>query len=370
MGAVERQVMNVHRSEELEYHHPSIEIGVFYPSNVLTNQEIEDWNVTTPNGRAITGKYLSDKLGIDRRFIATHHQTTEYMGWQVAEKTVKFPGKVDVILASSSYPTGCHISTRIAEELGIGGIQTKDFHTACSGFVYMLDYLHRNHEEYDGANILLVSTEKYSSTVEDLRDQGNTDTSLAQTIFSDGAVATQFTLGKDLKILASKSEHLPTTVEHPEIQMPVDEDLMVMPYESVYVARSPKFRQEGPKVVRAVAEHVPRMINHVVHLADTAVSGGYKNHSCVSASDIKLVIPHQGSRPILQKVEEGLVTNWDPRYKGKVFADTQDGNWSSASVPKALHRAINDQQIQKGDRLVLAGFGAGMFASVAVVELQ
>ena len=78
---------------------------------------------------------------------------------------------------------------------------------------------------------------------------------------------------------------------------------------------------------------------------------------------IKMVIPHQASRHMIDALAKRL-----PALD--FYRDLEDGNWSSASIPKAMARALDEGAIGTGDKLVLAGFGAGLFASVAVVQLN
>ena len=44
------------------------------------------------------------------------------------------------------------------------------------------------------------------------------------------------------------------------------------------------------------------------------------------------------------------------------------GNTSSASIPILLDELNHEGKLQKGDRLVLAGFGAGLTWGATVVE--
>ena len=44
------------------------------------------------------------------------------------------------------------------------------------------------------------------------------------------------------------------------------------------------------------------------------------------------------------------------------------GNTSSASIPLALCDAIDDGKVNKGDLVLLVGFGAGMTAASAVLR--
>ena len=44
------------------------------------------------------------------------------------------------------------------------------------------------------------------------------------------------------------------------------------------------------------------------------------------------------------------------------------GNTSSASIPIALHEAIRDGRIKRGEKLCLVGFGAGLTMGAVILE--
>jgi 3-oxoacyl-[acyl-carrier-protein] synthase-3 len=44
------------------------------------------------------------------------------------------------------------------------------------------------------------------------------------------------------------------------------------------------------------------------------------------------------------------------------------GNTSAASIPLALAGAMDDGRVQRGDLVLLVGFGAGMTAASAVIR--
>jgi 3-oxoacyl-[acyl-carrier-protein] synthase III len=81
----------------------------------------------------------------------------------------------------------------------------------------------------------------------------------------------------------------------------------------------------------------------------------------VEPTDVDHFIPHQANLRIIQSIlkhtglpEERLIVNLD-RY----------GNCASASIPIALTEALDAGRIHDGDRVLLAGFGAGMaFGSI------
>jgi 3-oxoacyl-[acyl-carrier-protein] synthase-3 len=84
-------------------------------------------------------------------------------------------------------------------------------------------------------------------------------------------------------------------------------------------------------------------------------------HANVASSDIALFVPHQANQRIMDAVAERLGIP-DERV-ASVIGWT--GNTSSASIPLALVNAADRGQLNAGDLVLLAGFGAGMtWASV------
>lgn len=82
----------------------------------------------------------------------------------------------------------------------------------------------------------------------------------------------------------------------------------------------------------------------------------------VKASDIKLFVPHQANLRIMVAVAERLGIG--PENTASVIE--WSGNTSSASIPLALADAATKGQLEEGDLVLLAGFGAGMTWASAV----
>lgn len=111
------------------------------------------------------------------------------------------------------------------------------------------------------------------------------------------------------------------------------------------------FWMDGKAVYEGVREIVPGLITNAI--------GG----AGLETQQIRMVIPHQASRHMIEALAKRLTGL-------QIYSDLEDGNWSSASVPKAMLKALNEGAIASGDKIVLAGFGAGLFASVAVIQLN
>lgn len=328
-----------------------ISFGCYFPATVLTNEEIELWGVTTQRSGLLTKDRIFKSTGIKRRFVADPGETALDMGIKAAEQALGDSRDIDAVFVSTSYPIGVNIAWEIKERLHLPALSALDIYAACSGFVRGLVHIKEHEERFHGKKILFVATEKYSHVVADLRNGGGTiDPSLAQTIFSDGAMAMVFRPGIDMQILWAKNHPFAREFSN-LIRMPIDPSLMRPPYIEEYVPPSPsgKFEQDGPNVYRVVLENVPTLVRETVKEAG------------LTPQDIKRVFPHQGSG----KMVDGLS---DRLREFVLYKDIEDGNFSSASIPKAWFKATQEGEIGEGDIIALPGFGAGMFGAIAIVQ--
>lgn len=335
-------------------------IEVYRPQYALTNEEMQSWNIVTGNGRPRTAAHILDKIGSTHRYVADDSETVVRMGAEAAHKALKGKNSVDFVMVSSGFPTGEDLSQKIGSELGLhlGEDEGLNIHMACSGYAAGLLYLHKNRERFDGARILLLNSEKYHTHLADLRkpDGVKRDPSLAQTIFSDGAVASVFTYGKDIEVLGAKKitpDDLPDEVnEH--IRMPIDENLITGVSITTPIPESltGKVSQDGPGVFRTMMSIVPTLATEAVEA------------SGLSEEEIKMAIIHQGSKRMTQGLEEKFAGRF-----GEVAHDYHEGNFSSGSIPKQLGILFESGRINPGDNLLLAGFGGGLMGVSLVVKM-
>ena len=357
----------VERNELEQIKSPPFRIGKYFPNhqNPLTNLIIAEWKVLTRSGEPLTEQAIQERVGIKLRYVASKDQTVIDMGVEAAKDALKGERNIDFVIVSTSFPGGVHIASEIAQRLELPKIIPQDpacvldVYAACSGFVRGLGWIKEHDGKFQGKRILFVATEKYSDKVVDLKQDGALaiDSSLAQTIFSDGAIALVFTYGQDIEILASKTRQF----DHIRgiIQMPVDESQMVEPYFYELVDKSPDyFRQQGPRVFREVLMGIPPFTQECLEKTG------------IDLSEVQHIVPHQGSGRIVAQLKEQF---------GKLFKkdipvadDMEEGNFSSGSVPKALAKLQENGEIDPRKVILLVGFGAGagLLASIAAVIIK
>lgn len=340
--------------------------GIYLPEKILTNNDLEARDITLPNGKKLRAERITEKIGVERRHISDTNETVADLGYKAAKAAIGNKKDIDVVFASTSHPTPFHVATEIKNRLQLPNAEALDFHAACSGSALMFTYLFENKEKYLNKNILFIAADKFSNTLIDMTtpDAMQLDPSLGQTIFGDGAAAINFAYGSDILIHFATKKSLPDLKGKKDlIQMGVGDNQFVEPCIINPVAPSPKtsshpygyFTQNGPAVFETVYNSVPNVIQKTVTQAN------------LTPQDINLVIIHPGSRRVVEAITQKLKPDF------KVYSDYQDANMSSVSLLYSFIKALQEEKINKGDKIVLCGFGAGspdLYSATAIIELK
>lgn len=343
---------------------PNLGMGIYLPEKVLDNNEIERRQIRLPSGRILSANQITDKIGVERRHIASDKETVADMGYKAAQAALQGQGQVDLILASSSHPASFHVAGEIRRRLNLNSAEVLDIHAACSGSSLLFSYLWE--KKLQGKKVLLVATEKFSDSIVDLQhpEAMKLDSSLGQTIFGDGAAAVSFTVGQDLVVHFAMNKALPDLGGKKDlILMAMGENKFIEPCVIYPVASSPKpkdfpkgyFSQNGPRVFENVQNAIPGLIREVVAKAR------------FKASDIDLVVVHSGSKRLVDALRERLSPDFE------VYSDYADANMSSVSLLYSFIKAVQEKRIGSGSKVVLCGFGAGspdLYSSTVVIELR
>ena len=76
----------------------------------------------------------------------------------------------------------------------------------------------------------------------------------------------------------------------------------------------------------------------------------------LAVADIDWFVPHQANERIIEGVAKRIGL---PKEKTVVTVD-RHANTSSASIPLALHQAVEDGRIKSGDLVMLEAMGGGL----------
>jgi 3-oxoacyl-[acyl-carrier-protein] synthase-3 len=315
--------------------------GVYLPEAVLTNEDLEKIVETT-------AQWIVERSGIHERRIAAPHENTVTMavaaGRQALQAAGIEPEQLSYIVLGTNtpahfFPAG---AIRVQEELGIGGQAAAfDLQAGCCGFNYAL-YVGERLVLPEGKYALIIGSDACSR----FTDWTDRATCL---LFGDGAGAVVIgpsTRGRILKsFIASKlNENLYCESEF---------NKEVSPFLPPQTQTQRHFLQmDGPEIFKFAVNAVKMSIPRILEMAG------------MTRDDIDYLIIHQGNYRILEAGAKFARVPMD-----KVFVNiNRYGNTSAASVPIALHEALEEGRIKPGDKVVLISFGAGATWGATLLE--
>jgi 3-oxoacyl-[acyl-carrier-protein] synthase-3 len=227
------------------------------------------------------------------------------------------------------------------------GIAAFDINSACLSFMTAFDCAADGIALGRWRNVLIVSSEVASVGL-------NWEQPESSSLFGDGAAAAVVapTLsGSNARILSS---HLSTLSSGYECCSVKGGGVNLPPWEHSPARRADfLFSMHGPQIYRLAIKELPRCVNTVLESAQ------------MDLSEVDLVIPHQASRPALNLVRKKLEIP-----EKRFFINIHNrGNLIAASIPTALHEAIQTGRVGSGSRVLLLGTGAGLTVGGLLFEL-
>jgi 3-oxoacyl-[acyl-carrier-protein] synthase-3 len=292
-------------------------VGSYLPNNIVTNEDLCKHIDTTP-------EWVTNKLGITERRIVID-ETTADLAYQAAINTLE-NAKVDkedldLIIVVTSSPDQISPSTActLHNMLNIKkDTPSFDINAVCGGFVYAMSFASTLISSGTYKKILIIASETYSKHT-NVYDRNCV-------FFGDGAgglVLGTSKKGWSVSHIASNGSGTGMT----GFRMPL----------------SDPFTMVGREVWEQAIRVLPESIRIVMEEAELKIK------------DIKLLVPHQPSINILRVVAKELNM---PMNNVKAIQHKY-GNIAGASIPIALHDAFKNNEIEKGDKILLSAVGSG-----------
>lgn len=338
--------------------------GSALPALRVTNDELSKIMDTSD-------EWIKSRTGIGARHLAVEETTTglakEAACQALAEAGMKAE-ELDLILAATLSPDHVlpTLACEIQEALGAARAVAFDLHAACSGFLFSLHTAAAYLMSGIYKNALIIGAETLSKML-DWTDRGTC------VLFGDGAGAavvrySEDTSGAGLLSFAQHSDGARGHVlacggrpaghpflkreKEPDENRNVTADSCTGVLADVGQRKEPCVTMDGQAVYKFAVSTVPKVIAEAVGQAGLALS------------DIDHFVLHQANRRIIESVAKRLKQPVE-----KFPMNLQEcGNISAASVPILLDSLNKNGKIQKGEHMVLAGFGAGLTWAAAVIQ--
>jgi 3-oxoacyl-[acyl-carrier-protein] synthase III len=317
--------------------------GSYVPEKVVTNADLAKVIDTTD-------EWITSRTGIKQRHIAADDEFTSHLATNAARKALEQSGiaaeNIQLIIVATISPdtitpaTACYVQ----HNLGANKAIAFDISAACSGFLYALKLAKRMISDGAFENALIIGAEKLSSFV-------NWEDRNTCVLFGDGAGAAVLRRSKEGegRILATE---MGTDGKHTGI--------LNIPGGGSACPTTPENAAEKLASLNMSGREVFKLAVNAMKKASEAVI----ERANLTADDIKLVIPHQANLRIIDAIADRLTIPNE-----KVFVNLHKyGNTSAAAVAIALDEAHREGRFERGDKIILVVFGAGLTWAATAIE--
>lgn len=307
-------------------------IGAYVPDYILTNDELSKMVDTSD-------EWIMTRIGIkERHIIKEEGEGSSFVGakavQQLLEKTNTSPDEVDLLICATVTPDHQFPATAniISDKVGIKNAFSFDLNAGCSGFLYAMYTASKYIESGSYKKVVVVGAEKMSSIV-DYQDRATCP------IFGDGSGAVMLEpTTEDIGIVDSKLQS--DGVGRVHLHQKAGGSVKPSSHETID-AREHYIYQEGQPVFKWA----------VSKMADVSVEVMERNG--ITPDTLAWLVPHQANMRIIEATAKRMGIK-----KEQVMINIQRyGNTTSATLPLCLWEW--EDQLKKGDNIILATFGAG-----------
>jgi len=311
--------------------------GSYVPAYKMDNNQMAELVETND-------AWIRERTGIRERRIAKT-ESTVYMAAEAARRAAQnagiLPEEIELIIVatlSSDVILPC-TACEVQREIGAKRAAAFDINAACSGFMVAYNMADAFFAAGQYSTALVVAAESLSR----LTDWTDRNTCI---LFGDGAGAA---------VLRKASEKHYFSVTHSD-----GEKGWALTCKNRLCAGREELTREyyidmnGQEIFKFAVRKVPELIREVLR----------KNK--VSQEEITWFIVHQANCRILESIAKHL---GEPARKFPMNLQHY-GNTSSASIPILLDEMDRQGKLQKGDKILMAGFGAGLTWSGNIIDWE
>lgn len=310
--------------------------GSYLPTHILCNDDISDLVETT-------GEWIEERTGIKERHIAENETTVSMAaraGRRALEDAKIAPEEVDMVLVStvsSNVILPC-TACEVQKILGTKHAVCFDINAACSGFLFAYNTALAYLTAGMCRTVLMIGSESLSNLV-NWQDRNTC------ILFGDGAGAAVLRScgGDRYKIAAHSEGEKGWTLTCRSRHAGKGRDISV---EETFM------KMDGREVFQFAVRRVPEAIFEALK----------KNG--LSVGDIDYFLLHQANRRIVEAVAKKIGAGLE-RFPMNL---DKYGNTSSASIPILMDELRRNGTLKPGQRILLAGFGAGLSWGAAVLD--
>jgi 3-oxoacyl-[acyl-carrier-protein] synthase-3 len=309
-------------------------LGHYAPQRKLTNKDLEKMVETSD-------EWIKTRTGIQERRILEDGKATSHMAVRAALSALESrnitPDEIDLIIVATVTPDSVVPGTAplVQKKLKANNCWGFDLNGGCSGFLCALTTGAQFIESGKCKKVLVIGADKMSALM-NYKDRNTC------VLFGDaaGAVLLEPSHEEDSGILDSILHMDGIGANYLHVRgggslYPPSHDTVNQGMHYVF--------QDGKTVFKYAVNGMTDVAKRIL------------DRNGLTDQDIRLLVPHQANRRIIDAVSDRLGLTPE-----QVAINIHKyGNTTAATIPMAMNEAYLDGKLKKGDRVVLAAFGAG-----------
>jgi 3-oxoacyl-[acyl-carrier-protein] synthase III len=318
-------------------------LGTFVPPRILNNYDLEKMVETT-------NEWILERTGIRERHLVDKGVAASDLAVEAVKCMVSRHGcridDVEAIIVGTVTPDMMYPSTAclVQHKLNLPNTWGFDLSAGCSGFVYALTAGANLIKSGSHKKVLVIGADVNSSMI-DYTDRATC------IIFGDGAGAVLLEPVQDGEEGIIDFYHQVEGMGGQYLCMPGGGSLNPASHETVD-KNMHVVHQDGQQVFKYAVKKMAEVTEKV--LARNNLTGG----------DVDCFIAHQANKRIICATADRLKM---PQDKVIVNIDRY-GNTTAGTIPLAMHTAMEDGKLKKGDTVLLASVGAGFTSGATLLK--
>jgi len=318
-------------------------LSTYVPPKVLSNADLEKLVDTSD-------EWILQRTGIRERHIADAGVATSDLAKEAALGAMcqagVSPDQIGFIVVGTTTPDTIFPSTACMLQHKIGAHRAWGFDlgAACSGFTYAVTTGMQLVATGAHDHVLVVGADVMSSIID------YTDRTTC-VLFGDGAGAVVLSVAADDEPHILDFAHEIDGSGGPALCMPAGGSKQPASHDTVN-QRLHYVKQDGATVFKFAVRKTEEICRRVLE----------RNH--LNGADLDLFVSHQANRRIIAAAAERLGL---PDEKVVINLELY-GNTTAATIPLALHDAMRQKRLKKGDLVLLTSVGAGFTVGAVLLR--
>ena len=297
----------------------------YLPQSRITNRELA-------KKFDVEEEYIEKRTGIKQRYYAKEEKVEEMALKAVTKLVHKMQLKTEeigaiIVATTSTNKLMPGISNYIQKELHITKCICLDILAGCSGYINALDIAQMYIDTQKIKKVIVVGVEKLS-------EYTNSEDIGTAIILADGAGATLLEEGENNKYISN--------IEAIEDRNDI-----------LKCNTNGKIEMDGLAIYKYAVTETVKNINELLQKSNEKLE------------NIKYIVPHQSNLKIIKAIASKLKIE-----ENKMYTNIQNiGNTFCASIPIALEEMEEKGMLQKGNKIILIGYGAGLNTGSILIEI-